>query len=88
MSGSTIRDRNFSRGVISITFTTGWDNSNCVVVPSNRITARPFSLANKSSGELAIRSIILPSSASFSVKALASVTAVEASSALRPRLLT
>ena len=58
-----------------------------MVVPSNRVIVRPLSFASRSSGEVATRSISLPSSASFSLKAFASVTAVAARSALRPRLV-
>ena len=63
-------------------------SASCVVEPSKRVIVRPSSFASKSSGDGAIRSISLPSSASFSVNAFASVTAVAARSALRPRLAT
>src|SRR6185437_15244535 len=55
------------------------------VEPSRRVIVRPFSCARSASVDGATMSISLPSSASFSLKAFASVTAVTASVTLRPR---
>ncbi len=74
-----MRARKRSRADISTLTICGCRRSSCVVEPSKRVMLRPSSLASRSSGELAIRSISLPLSASVSVNALPSVTAVSAS---------
>ena len=65
----------------------GLRRSSVTVLPSNRVILRPLSCANNSSGDRAIMSISRPSNASFSLNALASVTAFSANSTFRPRLL-
>ena len=81
-----MRERNFCREESSNGACDTFFSESVTFVPSNRVIVRPSSWRSKSSGELAIRSIILPSSISFSVNALDSVMAFSASSGLRPRL--
>ncbi len=84
-SGWTMRSRNFSRPLISCASTTGCARFSFCVEPSRRVMVRPFSCARSASVDGATMSMSLPSSASFSLKAFASVTAVTASGTLRPR---
>src|SRR5216684_3529948 len=70
-SGSTMRARNFCRPDNSKGVSLAFESASFVLLPSKRVISRPLSCRTKSSTLGATRSIILPSRASLSVKALA-----------------